>query len=161
MIRPAALALMLSSAPAAAEPLRNIPNASLEAANIVLAASAEAARARKLNVCIVVLDEAARFVAGQCMDGTPNASFEVAMAKAKHSANFRRPSKLQEDLLMTKGALAILAIPGMMPLEGGLQLVAGDRTAGSVGVSGGPSDQDGEIAAAGVKAFQDLLAKDK
>lgn len=125
------------------------------AANVVTAALAEA-RKRDVNVCAVVLDEAGRFLAGRCMDGVTTAAFEVATAKAKHSANFRRPTKFQEDLLMTKNALPVLAVPGMLPLEGGLPIQHGGECVGAIGISGAASDVDGAIAAAAVASAAGL-----
>lgn len=132
------------------------PNLTQRGAAVAVEAALEHARSRSLRVCAVVLDEAGRFVAGQCMDGVTNAAFEVAMAKARHSANFRRPTKFQQDLLVSGAAPQILAIPGMMPLEGGLQIIVGESTVGAIGVSGATSAEDGEIAAVGVQAVASL-----
>ncbi|WP_407351223.1 heme-binding protein [Luteimonas sp. R10] len=54
-----------------------------------------------------------------------------------------------------KGNHVVLALPDAMPLEGGLQLSAGGRLVGGIGVSGVQSSQDGVIAKAGA----DLLAR--
>jgi glc operon protein GlcG len=124
---------------------------SATAAKIVDAALAEAAR-RNASVCVVALDEAGRFLAGRCMDNVNNAAFDVAIGKARHSADFRRASKFQEDLLVNGNALQILAVPGMLPLEGGLPITRNDRFLGAVGVSGAASEVDGLIAAAGISA---------
>ena len=82
------------------------------------------------------------------MDGVVNSAFDIAIAKARHSANFRRATIFQEDLLLNRNALQILSIPGMLPLEGGLPLENEGAQVGSVGVSGAASDIDGKIALA-------------
>ena len=114
----------------------------------------EAAIARAMEmerrVAVVVLDRSGRLVAAQCMDACVNSAFEVAWAKARHSANFRRPTKFQQDLLTNDNILPILAIPGMMPLEGGLEIQADGETIGAVGVAGGSAADDGAIALKGI-----------
>ena len=86
------------------------------------------------------------------MDGVTNSAFDVAYAKARHSANFRRPTRFQEDLLVNQNALQILAVPGMLPLEGGLPIQLGEDWIGAVGVAGAASDIDGQIAAAAISS---------
>lgn len=129
-------------------PVREILSVSSAAAATAIDVGIAEAELRSAKVCIIVLDEAGRFMAGRCMDGATNSAFDVAMAKAKHSANFKRPTSFQEDLLINRNALQILSIPGMLPLEGGLPLEHGGRQVGAVGVSGAASEIDGMIAAA-------------
>lgn len=120
-----------------------------------IAAAAEAeARKNNWNVSIAIVDEAGRLLYFQRMDDTTNASVEVAIAKAQHSANFRRDTKFHEDLL-TKGNNIVLALPNAMPLEGGLRLVADEKVIGGIGVSGVQAPQDAQIAKAGA----DVLSK--
>ena len=128
------------------------PSITLEGANAILGAAMARARELDKRVAIVVLDRFGRMVSAQCMDGCINAAFDVALAKARHSANFRRPTKFQEDLLTDKQILPILAIPGMMPLEGGLEIQFDGETVGGIGVSGATAAEDAEIAAAGILA---------
>ena len=106
--------------------------------------NAAIARAREMDrrVAVVVLDRFGRMVAAQCMDGCVNAAFDVALAKARHSANFRRPTKFQQDLLTDKQLFPILAIPGMMPLEGGLEIQFDGETVGGIGVSGATASEE-------------------
>jgi len=110
------------------------------------------AMATDRRVAVVVLDRFGRMVACQCMDGCVNSAFEVALAKARHSANFRRPTKFQQDLLTIDGVFPILAIPGMLPLEGGLEIQHDGETIGGVGVAGASAAEDGSIALAGILA---------
>ena len=115
---------------------------------------AAVSRAMELDrrVAVVVLDRFGRMVACQCMDGCVNSAFDVALAKARHSANFRRPTKFQQDLLTNESALPILGIPGMIPLEGGLEIHHDGETIGAVGVAGGSAFEDGAIGLAGITA---------
>lgn len=134
--------------------LDNRPVLTLSAAKqIAAAAEAEAVR-NGWGVAIAIVDDAGRLLYFQRMDDVANASVEVAMAKARHAVNYRRDTRFHQDLL-EKGNHVVLALPDAMPLEGGLQLSAGGRLVGGIGVSGVQSSQDGEIAKAGA----DLLAK--
>jgi glc operon protein GlcG len=120
-----------------------------------IAAAAEAeARKNGWNVAIAVVDEAGRLLYFQRMDDTTNASVEVAIAKAVHSANYRRDTKFHEDLL-SKGNDVVLGLPHSLPIEGGLRLINDGKVIGGIGVSGVQSEQDGQIAKAGA----DLLNK--
>lgn len=119
---------------------------------IVAAAEVEA-RKNNWDVSIAVVDESGQLLQFERMDKSTNASVEIAIAKAKHAANYRRDTKFHEDL-MEKGHNLILSFPGSMPLEGGVRLLADDVVVGGIGVSGAQSTQDGQIAKAGA----DLLA---
>ncbi|MDI9237394.1 heme-binding protein [Lysobacter sp. LF1] len=114
---------------------------------IVAAAEAEAQR-QQLRVTIVVVDDAGRPLLLQRMDGTPNSSVEVATAKARHAVDYRRDTVFHQDLL-EKQALAVLALPDSLPIEGGVMLKHGEEVIGAIGVSGAASSKDGEIARAG------------
>jgi uncharacterized protein GlcG (DUF336 family) len=65
---------------------------------------------------------------------------------------FKRPTKAFSDAVAA-GRVAIVTLPGAMPIEGGVPIVVQGRIVGALGVSGGTSEQDGEIAAAGLAAL--------
>jgi glc operon protein GlcG len=67
----------------------------------------------------------------------------------------KRPSKAFEDALVG-GRQAILGMPDVVPLEGGVPLVIDGRIVGAIGVSGVTSQQDGVCAQAGVDALAQL-----
>jgi uncharacterized protein GlcG (DUF336 family) len=77
------------------------------------------------------------------------------MQKAQSAFRFRRPTKAFEEAL-TGGRQAILRLPGAMPIEGGVPLMKDGRVIGAIGVSGVTSQQDGQIAAAGVTALEKM-----
>jgi uncharacterized protein GlcG (DUF336 family) len=56
---------------------------------------------------------------------------------------------LQDALAAGGDGLRILGLPGAVPVEGGIPLVADGKIAGAIGVSGGTSQQDSQVAAAG------------
>ena len=86
------------------------------------------------------------------MDGTQIGSVEVAQAKARTALAFKRPTKIWSEALKG-GRMQILGLPGATPIEGGLPLVIKGEFLGAIGVSGVTSEQDGEIAQAGLAAL--------
>jgi uncharacterized protein GlcG (DUF336 family) len=69
------------------------------------------------------------------------------MAAALHT-----PTKASEDAVLS-GRLIHLALPGVIPAEGGVPLLRDGCVIGGLGISGVRSVQDGQIAAAGVAAL--------
>ena len=58
---------------------------------------------------------------------------------------------------MAGGRNVILKLPGALPVEGGIPLMADGKMIGAIGVSGGTSPQDAQVAQAGVAALEALL----
>ena len=75
------------------------------------------------------------------------------MLKARTAARLHRPTKALEDGI-AGGRVALLSVPGMLALEGGVPVRVEDKVIGAIGVSGMTSAQDGEVAAAGFAAFR-------
>ncbi len=125
---------------------------SLEAAKKIAAAAESEARNNKWNVVIVVVDEGGQLLYLQRMDGTQYGSVDVAIKKARTSSAFKRPTKVFEDAI-AGGRNAIIALDGTLPLEGGLPLTYQGQIVGAIGVSGVTSQQDGQIAKAGVESL--------
>lgn len=123
---------------------------SLSVAQRITAAAEAEARTHGWAVCIAVVDDAAQLICFQRMDNAVNAACEIAIAKANHAANYRRDTKFHEDLV-SAGHNQVLALPNVMPIEGGVRLLADGVLIGAIGVSGVQSPQDGQIAAAGAR----------
>ncbi|MBI1787232.1 MAG: heme-binding protein [Acidobacteria bacterium] len=121
-----------------------------------LAAAAEAEASKNgWNVVIAILDDGGHLVYLQRMDETQIGSIEVAQQKARSAVSFKRPTKAFEEGL-TAGRTALLRLPGAMPVEGGLPLMADGKVIGAIGVSGVTSQQDGQIAKAGADALAQM-----
>jgi len=149
------LALSLAAGTAFAADLAMKKSLTLIAAKkIAAAAEAEAAK-NKWNVVIAILDDGGNLVYLQKMDDTQIGSIDVALAKAASAVKFKRPTKTFEENL-AGGRQAILKLPGAIPVEGGIPLMDGARVIGAIGVSGVTSQQDGQIAGAGVAEFAKL-----
>jgi uncharacterized protein GlcG (DUF336 family) len=114
-----------------------------------LAAAAEAeARKNNLHVAIAVVDEGGNLLYFQRTHEAQTASVELAIAKARSAAAFRRPTKTFQDAL-AGGRTAVLKIPGAMPFLGGLPVTAAGQVAGAIGVSGNTTgEQDEQVAQA-------------
>lgn len=126
-----------------------------QAKKAMVAAEAEA-RKNNWAVVISIVDVGGHLVMLQRHDAQ-NASVDIATGKARTSVNFRRPTKALEDGLAAGGsAMRILAVPGVMPLQGGLPIVVDGKVIGGIGVSGVTAAQDEVVAKAGLDA---LLAK--
>lgn len=118
-----------------------------DAKRIAAAAEAEALR-QGWNVVIAIVDDGGALTYLQRLDGTQAASSEVAQLKARSAVMFKRPTKVQEDIVAS-GRLGMLSLPHILPLEGGLPLLYRGEIVGGIGVSGVQSSQDGIVAKAG------------
>ena len=119
-----------------------------------IAAAAEAeALANNWAVTIAIVDDGGHLLSLQRLDGAAPLSAHIAPAKAKTSAMGRRETKVYEDII-NNGRTAFVTVPyvdGM--LEGGVPVIVDGQVIGAVGVSGVKSDQDAQIAKAGIAAL--------
>ena len=105
------------------------------------------------NVVIVILDDGGNIVSLRRMDGTQLGSVDVAIGKAKTAVYFKRSTKVFQDMI-NDGNSALIGMPNVVAVEGGLPIKRGDRIIGSIGISGVTSAQDGIIAEAAVKVME-------
>jgi glc operon protein GlcG len=124
------------------------------AQQVAAAAEAEAVK-NKWNVVISIVDEGGHLVYLQRMDNTQTGSIDVAIQKAKAAVSFKRPTKVYEDMV-AGGRTAILSLPGVIAIEGGVPLMVKDHIIGAIGVSGVKSAEDGQIAKAGADILKGL-----
>ena len=111
------------------------------------------AKKQSLPVVIAIVDSGAHLVALARMDNTQLGSVEVAIAKARCSALFRRATKVYEDGLITGGANnRVLKAPEVLPIEGGIPIVVDGKIIGAIGVSGVKPSEDGQVAQAALDA---------
>ena len=87
------------------------------------------------------------------LDGAPLTSATIAPGKARTAALGSRESKVYEDII-NNGRYSFLSAPGIESLlEGGVPIMAGGDCVGAVGVSGVKSNEDAQIAKAGIAAL--------
>jgi len=123
----------------------------LELARTVAAAAEAEAAKNQWPMAIAIVDSTGHLALFQRTDGTQLASMDIAIAKAKSAVNYRRSTKVFEDMIAAGGAgVRALSLPGAMAVEGGLLLVKNGAIIGAIGVSGMRSVDDGVVAQAGV-----------
>ena len=124
----------------------------LEGAKAMMAAAEAEANANNWTVAIAIVDEAGDLIAFHKVDGTQAGSIDVAIAKARTAARLKRPTKALEEAI-ADGRSTLLAVEGIMPLEGGIPVVVNGETIGAIGASGVTSQQDAQVAQAGLSAL--------
>jgi glc operon protein GlcG len=129
------------------------PPITLEAAKKVMAAAEAEATKNNWGMAIAILDSTGHIVMLHKLDNTQYGSIPVAEDKARSALDFRRPTKVFEDLVAQGGlGMRTLALRGASPLEGGLPIIVGGKIIGAIGVSGATAVQDGQVAKAGADA---------
>ena len=127
---------------------------SLEQAKKIMAGAEAEAKKNQWPVVIVVLDSGGNMVMLQRLDNAQWGSIDIAKEKARSAVALRRPTKALQDAVAQGGVnLRLLAI-GYSVLEGGIPIVVDGKVVGAVGVSGVTSQQDAQIAQAGIDALQ-------
>jgi glc operon protein GlcG len=150
----AAIGFMLAAGLAQAQAVPY--GAPIDLATAKKVAAAAVAKAQKINMpeIVAITDPGGALVYLERMDNTQTSSVAVAIGKARSAALFRRPTKVWEDIVAGGGGgLRILGLEGAVPVEGGLPLVIGGKVVGAIGVSNGTTQQDGQVAKAGVAAL--------
>jgi glc operon protein GlcG len=151
-------ALLFTAAAASAQTPAPPPNygapISLEQAKKVMAGAEAEAKKNNWPVVIAILDSGGQLVMLQRLDNAQWGSVDIAKEKARSAVALRRPTKALQDLIAQGGANLRLLNIGYSVLEGGIPIVADGKIIGSVGVSGVTSQQDAQIAQAGIDAMK-------
>jgi glc operon protein GlcG len=115
------------------------------------AAKAEAGK-NGWAVSIAVVDDGGHALGFLRLTEAAPLSAQIAFGKARTAAISRRESKFYEDVVKN-GRTAFLSVSDCITLEGGVPILIAGQCVGAVGVSGVRSDQDAQIANAGVQAI--------
>src|SRR5512134_1208757 len=146
----AAAASLPHVAAAQGQPAMYGPSIVAEQAKTVAAAAVAEAKKNQWTMAIAIVDTAGDLVYFERMEHTQVGSVDVAIAKARAAARFKRPTKAFQDALAAGGeGWRILSVEGAVAVEGGLPLIVGGKIVGAIGASGGSAQQDGVTAAAG------------
>ncbi len=127
----------------------------LELADIKKIAAAAEAEAHKQAwpVTIAIVDDGGHLLWLQRLDGAAPISAHIAPAKAHTAALGRRESKIYEDMI-NAGRYSFMSAPAIEALlEGGVPIIKDGQVLGAVGVSGVKSNEDAQIAKAGIAAL--------
>lgn len=119
-----------------------------QAARAIAEAAAAEAERQNLRMSIAVVDDGGHLLYFVRMsEAIAAASAEVAIAKARSAALFKRATLSWEEA--AKDRAVIMKIPNVVPLGGGVPLISNGVGIGAIGVSGASSTKDDEIAQAG------------
>ena len=119
---------------------------------IAQAAESEAL-ANQWPVTIAIVDDGGHLLWLQRLDGAAPISAHIAPSKARTAALGRRESKVYEDVI-NQGRTSFLSAPALEGmLEGGVPVMVGGQCVGAVGVSGVKSNEDAQVARAGIAAL--------
>ena len=125
-----------------------------QAKKVLAAAEAEMKKSNWL-MSIAILDSGGHMVLFQRADGSQFAGAKIAEDKAWSAAGYKRAGKMFQDRLATGGVeTRILQLRGVSALDGGDPIVVDGRIIGSIGVSGGSGEQDGQVSKAGAGALK-------
>ncbi|RIA46945.1 uncharacterized protein GlcG (DUF336 family) [Hephaestia caeni] len=127
------------------------PPVTLARAHAIVDAAHREAKARNMAMAFAVVLPSGDPILLEVMDGTQAASITIAPAKARSAARFRRPTKVFADAVAA-GNMGMLTLDEIVAIEGGVPIVDDGRVIGALGVSGGTAAEDGEIAAAALRA---------
>jgi glc operon protein GlcG len=128
------------------------PNINLATAKKVAAAAAAKAAEMKLNMVITVVDTGGLLVYLERADVVQWGSIDVAIHKAKASVQYKRATLALENVVKTN--VTYLTLDGISAIEGGVPIIEGGKIIGAIGVSGGSSAQDGQVAGAGAAVIK-------
>jgi glc operon protein GlcG len=119
-------------------------------------AALDAARAEAVKngwvVSIAVVDDGGYPLGFLRLTDAAPMSAQISFGKARTAALSRRESKFFEDVVKN-GRTAFLSVSDLTMLEGGVPVIVAGQCVGAIGVSGVKSDQDAQIASAGVQAI--------
>jgi len=124
-----------------------------EAVRTMVQAATEHAQKNNWAVSIAVVDAHGELLAFRRLDNASLASIDISQGKARTAARLKRPTKALSDAI-AGGATALLTVPGIIALQGGLPVMWGTVVIGGIGVSGVTSEQDEQIAQAGLSALK-------
>ncbi|WP_284620065.1 GlcG/HbpS family heme-binding protein [Aquabacterium humicola] len=133
--------------------MKTKPQLTLDDVRAIAQAAEAEARSHQWAVSIAIVDDGGHLLWLQRLDGAAPISAQIAPAKARTAAIGRRESKVYEDMI-NQGRVSFLSAPtleGM--LEGGVPILAEGQCVGAVGVSGVKSNEDAQIARAGITAL--------
>ncbi|HLK70573.1 MAG TPA: heme-binding protein [Steroidobacteraceae bacterium] len=126
------------------------PRITLEQAKRVAAAAQAEAHRMGLAATIAVVEASGELVYFERADDASYAAVDLAIAKARSAARWRRSTKYDSDRLAL-GVNEVLALPGIMPALGGEPIVVHGQIIGAIGETSGKGEN--QVALAGARAL--------
>jgi len=132
--------------------LNSKPTLSLEDVRNILEAATNEAAKNNWPVAIALVDDGGHPLGLIRLDGAAPLTSYIATEKARTAALGRRETKFYEEMI-NGGRTSFLSAPIQGALEGGVPVLVDGQVVGAVGVSGVKSDQDAQVARAGIAAL--------
>jgi len=121
-----------------------------DVAKMAAACQAEA-KSNKWAVSIAIVDDSGHLMMAQRLDGAGLQTPDIALMKARTAALTRTPTaKLEQS---AKDRPTTMAIGGRLPVQGGVPIFYEKECVGAIGVSGAQSQEDEQVANAGVASL--------
>ena len=128
-------------------------NINLATAKKIAWAAAKEANRIKINAIIAIVDVGGHLIYLERFDKAQFGSIDVAVHKARCSVAYKRPTKAFEEAV-NSGKISLLTLDDICTVEDGLPIIQSGKIVGAIGVSGGTSQEDGQIATSGVSALK-------
>ena len=126
----------------------------LAEAEQIIAGSKKKLEEISVNMCVAVVDPRGDLIAMIRQDGAPWRSVFICQGKAVASVAWLRPSGELTDNAQSPVSRGLMAMLDgrMIPGQGALPVYRNGEIIGAVGASGGASQQDEDVARAGIEA---------
>jgi glc operon protein GlcG len=131
--------------------MRSKPTLTADDVEKMMAACTAEAKKNNWKVSIAIVDDGGRVWQLHRLEGAGAVTANVALGKARTAAMMGRPSKMMEDRI--KERPAFLLFPDILPIQGGVPILAQGECVGAIGVSGVQSHEDEQVANAGIAAL--------
>jgi glc operon protein GlcG len=119
-------------------------------AETIVSAALMYAREKGWAITVAVVDDGGTPILVSRLDEASPSSVNTAIEKARSAANTGLPTKILEAMIRERPGVLTL---GRVAVEGGLPILYKGQRVGGVGVSGVKSDQDAEVAQAGLQTL--------
>lgn len=106
-------------------------------------------------IAVAIVDDAGILLRLDRMDGSGPMAPDIATGKARMAALTRRTSKFWEDRVEARPGF--LSFPFGLPIQGGVSIFHQSQCVGAIGVSGVASEEDEQLALAGIQACGGML----
>ncbi|GEK45721.1 heme-binding protein [Halomonas pacifica] len=124
----------------------------LKEVNAILDAAQREAQANDWRITVAIADDSGELLGLRRLDGAAPMTAMVSAQKARTAALSHKETRVFEDMI-NGGRTAFLSAPLEGLLEGGVPVLVDGQVIGAVGVSGVKSDQDAQVAKAGIAAI--------
>ena len=141
---------------------RNAPRLTLQGARVIMASAVRKAAAIGVPLDIAVVDDAGHLLVFNRMDGAKLSSIDIAISKAWTAACARRATHEYAEIASPGRPAYGIHVSNdgrFMIVGGGLPIFVDGRIVGGIGCSSGTTQQDREVAMAGINALTSRIRR--